>query len=428
VHGYRGQKKDPLEIARELDVASIVSAGVQVSGNRLRVTAQLVDVSTGVLLWRESFDGELLVDGAPRDLFSIQDDMAGKIVAALQPRLNPATRAVAAQGMRTKDLEAYSLYQQARRVVAVRTIENWQQARTLLKRAIARDSTFADAWAFLFEAEVSARISSGRPHSEAVEATEGLLDRAIRYDSLSAPVFLARSFYRMGLKWDPAGSASDLARAVTLGPGNKDVLWAYSVFLTGEGKRDSAIRYARQAWSIDPENPNSWADLAFTLYLAGATDSAIAVYEQAVKLDSTLWTNYYTGMHAYRDAGQRDRADAAAEKFLKLGGYTVSQALAYASVHYRLTGNTTKIREIADSLSAMSRRQYVSPSELATIRLAMGDRKGALDAIEKAAREHDIMLADNLRHTLSPLRGEPRYEAVRRKVYGNHPMPRLLFP
>ena len=162
--------------------------------------------------------------------------------------------------------------------------------------------------------------------------------------------------------------------------------------------------------------------------MAGATDSAIAVYEQAVRLDSTLWTNYYTGMHAYFDKGQKARADAAAEKFLRLGGYTVSQALAYASVHYRRSGNMKKIREIADSITAMSKRQYVSPSEIATVRLALGDREGALDALEQAARDHDVMLADNLRHTLSPLRGERRFEAVRRMVYGNHPMPRFLFP
>jgi serine/threonine protein kinase/Tfp pilus assembly protein PilF len=428
VRGYRDQNKDPLDIARELNVAAIVSAGVQVAGNRLRVTAQLVDAGTGVLMWRESFDGELLVDGMPRDLFSIQDDMAGKIVSALQPRLNPTTRAVASQGMRTKDLEAYSLYQQARRVIAVRTIENLTQATTLLRRAVERDSTFADAWALLHEMEVSARTASGRPPSEAAAAVDGLLDRAIRYDSLSANVFLTRSQYRMYLKWDPVGAASDLARAVALGPGNKDVALVYSWFLAGQGKMDSAIRYARQAWSADPESPSSWADLAYSLYMAGETDSAIAVYEQAVRLDSTLWTNYYTGMHAYFDKGQRARADAAAEKFLRLGGYRVSQALAYASVHYRRSGDMKKIRELSDSISAMSKRQYVSPSEIATVRLALGDKEGALDALEQAARDRDVMLADNLRHTLSPLRGEPRFEAVRRMVYGNHPMPRFLFP
>jgi TolB-like protein/tetratricopeptide (TPR) repeat protein len=428
IRGYRDQARDPLDAARELDVEAIVSAGVQVAGNRLRVTAQLVDASSGVLLWRENFDGELLVDGMPRDLFSIQDDIAGKIVSALQPRLSPAVHGVVARGMRTKDLEAYSLYQQARRAIAVRSIENLERARGLLRQAVARDSTFADALAFLHEMEVSVRVASGRPPFEAAAATEGLLDRAIRYDSLSANVFLARSNYRMWLTWDPAGSAADLARAVSLGPGNREVLFSYSEFLAAAGKKDSALHYARRAWSLDPESPSSWADLAFLLYRAGETDSAIAVYEQAVRLDPKLWTNYYTGMHAYFDAGQRDRADRAAEQFLTLGGYTVSQGLAYASVYYRRSGNTVKIREIADSIKAMSRRQYVSPSEIATVRLAMGDRNGALDALEQAVRDHDVMLADNLRHTLSPLRGEPRYEAVRKKVYGNHPMPRFLFP
>lgn len=427
VRGYRDQKKDPLDVARELNVAAIVSAGVQVAGNRLRVTAQLMEAGTGLLLWRENFDGELLVDGVPRDLFSIQDDMAGKIVSALRPRLAAADRAAVVQGLRTKDLEAYSLYQQARRIVAVRSIENWKRATVLLRRAVARDSTFADAWAFLFEAEVSARVAAGRPHSEAAAAVDGLLDRAIRFDSLNAQAYLNRSFYRMGLKWDPAGSESDLRRAMALGPSNKDVLFAYSSFLAGKGNADSAVYYARKAWSLDPESPSSWEALAYSLYVAGAVDSAIAVYEQTVRLDSTLWTAYYTGMHGYFDVGQRDRANAAAEKFLKYGGYTVSQALAYASVHYRRSGNARKMKEMFDSVTAMSRRQYVAPSEIATVHLGIGDRKGALEALERAVREHDVMLADNLRHTLSPLRGQPQYEAARRAVYGDYPMPRLMF-
>jgi serine/threonine-protein kinase len=421
VLSYKEKNEDPLAIGRELNVDAIVSAGVRVVGNRLRVTAQLVNVKDGVLLWRDAFDGELLVNGVPEDLFAIQDNMAGKIVDAIRPQLSAEAKAVVNQGIRTKDLEAYGLYQQARLIIINRTPENWRKIIPLLNRAIARDSTFADALLLLWEATYSYYGSSGHTPQEIRKRTKGILDRAIQIDSMNASALLRRAFERESLDWDFAGAAADRARARRL-PATLDVLITNAFESAFRGERDSAIKFARAAWALDSQNPVAWGELAFNLYIAGDVAGAKPVYEQAVAMGNFPWTAYFTGMHMYFDLGDRAKADDAAEKYLTNGGYCCSQALAYASVYYRRSGNMKKAKLMLDSLLAMSRRQYVSASEIATGRLGVGDRDGALSALEQAVREHDQMLADNLWFTLAPLAGDPRYEAVRRQVYRDYPM------
>jgi tetratricopeptide (TPR) repeat protein len=198
--------------------------------------------------------------------------------------------------------------------------------------------------------------------------------------------------------------------------------------LAALGQLDSAAQYARRAFEIDPARPNAWSDYAFGLYVSGKLDSALSVYKRALDFDSTTWTGYFVGMHAYLDAGRRKEADAAADKYLRLGGYKSSQALSYAASYYRRAGNTTRAHEILDSLNAMARRQRIDYSEIAAGRLAAGDRDGALDALETAVKNGGYWVADNIWMSLYPLRGHPRYEAARKLIYGDYPMPVAPFP
>jgi serine/threonine-protein kinase len=428
VMAFREKLSDPREVGRELQVGSVVSATVQVIANKLRVTAQLIDVGDGRLLWRQNFDGALLVNGKLADLFAIQDEFAAQIVEALKPQLGVSSRTTVARGVRTRDLEAYGLYQQARQATVVRTPENWRRAVDLLKQAIERDSTFADAWVLLNVATVSHLLSSGRRPSEALAATHGMLDRAIRLDSLNAGAYAIRSARRQNFEWNWEGAWQDIQHAVRLSPSDPSVLTDYGRALLEKGQTDSALHYARRALALESTNPEAIGELGFVSYFAGAPDSALVWSRRALERDKDIWTMYFIPMFANLDLGRRAAADSAADKFLRLGGYCCTQSLSYASVYYRRSGNRVKAQEMLDSMNAHAAREYVGGSEMATARLGVGDRAGALDALERGLREHDVMLGNNLWFTLGPLRGEPRYEAVRRKVYGSWPTPKSAFP
>jgi len=420
---YRDGPTDPQAVGRDVKAGAVFSASLQGSGNRFRVTAKLTDVASGRLLWQQQFNGELVVNRQLHDNFAIQDSIITQVVGALRPRIDPAVRASLARGVRTRNPEAYELFLQARRVLDERSPAASGRAEALLRKAVAKDSTFADAWVLLFEASVGYQLMTGHPPSEARRAAGDALERAIRLDPRNGSAYAVRARTRLYHDWDWEGALSDIRRAIELSPGSPDVQteWAY-----GFTSQDSVLAFVRR--TLDTTRAWSWADLGRELYFAGMRDSALAPSERAVAMEPVQWTHYFTLMHLYLDLGRRADAEKAAGKYLQLGGYCCTQALAYASVFYRRAGDRKGAQEMLDRILDFAHKQYVPATHLATARLGVGDRAGALDALERAARERDMWLRENLTFTLAPLRGEPRYEAVRKLVLGDRPFPSHIFP
>ena len=418
------QADDPVEIGQRLKVDAVLSGEVQVRGNFLRVSARLTNVADGSIRWHGNLNGELDVDGAPRDIYRIMDSMAVEIVGELRPEFNAERRAVAERGLRTTNLQALALYQRARSETGVaRTAESWRRARDLLTQALKLDTSFADAMVFLHVATVSSMLGTGHTPDEAAAAVDGLLDRAIRVDSMNAMAFATRARFRAGFKWEWDESLADYRRALALSPSSPDVLWEYAFSLNERDQRDSAVVYARRAFALSETNAESLHDLSVVLYTAGRTDSALSAATIALQLNPG-WTNYYVPMHSLFDLGRRAEADSMAVRYLGSaddGGYCCTQSLAYAAGYFLRSNNASRAREMLDSIRAHARRGSVPGSEMAAAYLAVGDRAKALDELDRAVRERDNMLPTNLWLLLSPLAGERRYEDAFRRVYGDRP-------
>jgi len=419
VFAYRDRLDDVREVGRELGVASVVSATVQLAGGTLRVTAELISVGDGVVRWRERFDGEMSVNGELQDIFTIQDAITVRIVDALQVRLAPASRAALARGVRTRDPEAYNLYLQARRATYELTKPSLERAITLLEQALERDSTFADAWVGL--ADAYSWSADYLPTADLAAAWRRAVERAIDLDSLNGFAYALRGELRHLYDWDWDGARRDMRHALRLAPASADVALSYVVLLNLLSDPESAVVHMRRAVALDPANPVMWANLGTRLAMAGAGDSALAASEHALSLDSTLWFAHIAPMVLHLDAGRRDEADSAAVRLLRFGEDRPF-VLSMVASHYRRTGDRQRAREILDRLSALARRQYVPATSFSQVRLAVGDRSGALDALEEAARNHNLNLPVDLFLLATPLGGEPRYEAVRARVFGDRPV------
>ena len=417
---------DPVEIGQLLKVDAVLTGDVQVRENLVRVTARLIRVVDSVVHWQANLYGELEVEGAPRDIYRITDSMAVEIVAALKPELSAERRAVAERGLRTSNLEALALFQRARNEAGVsRNTASWIRAKELLERALELDPSFADAMVLLHEATVSSMLGSGQTAANIVSTVDGLLDRAIRTDSMNGIAWAVRGRFRAAFKWEWDESIADYRRAVTLSPSSPDVLWEYAFNLNDRDHRDSAVVYARRAFALSETNAGSMHDLSVALYFAGRTDSAFEAASIGLQLDPG-WTNYFIPMNVLLDRGRRAEADSMAAKYLNLGGFCCTQSLAYAADYFQRSGNLARAQEMLDSMRSHARRGSVPGSELAAAYLAVGNRPKALAELERALRERDNMLPVNLWFLLSPLAGEPRYEAVFRAVYGNRPARRSV--
>jgi serine/threonine-protein kinase len=416
---------DAFEFGRLLGVDAVITGDVQVRSNLLRVSAWLTNVADSALRSLGNFYGELQVNGAPRDIYRITDSIAVEIVAALKPNLSPERRAVAERGQRTTLLQALVLYQRARAEAGVdRTGASWERARELAEQAVRLDPNFSDAIVFLHQATVASMTIAGRTPTQAAQAVDGLLDRAIRADSLNGYAYAVRANFRAMFRREWNESLADFRKALELSPSSPDVLIDFAFAMTDRDQPDSALYYMRKAFDLVSVDAGVLHDLAMTLYFNGYPDSAYKAASVALTMNPG-WTNYLVLMHSLLDKGRVAEADSMAEKYLAVG-YQSTQALAYAAFYFMRSGNAKRARAMADSIFAHARRKYVPASEVATAYLAIGDTTKALDAIERADRQRDIMLANNLWFTLSPLAGNPRYERVVRAVFGDRPVRRTF--
>ncbi len=416
VFPYRGRTRDVREIGRELAVGMVVTGSVQVVGDRLRVWTQLVKVDDGTSVWSHQYNGDLA------GIFPTQDSIATGIVAALQVRIASIAGGTAGRGVRTRDPRAYELYVRARRTEFTRT--GVEQGITLLEEALARDSSFADAWVALADAYWVYAAFGGLPPAELASRWRRAAERGIALDSLNGWAFSLRGTLRMLYDWDWDGARGDMRRAVHLSPASADAAMNYALFLNTVGEPDSALAQMRRAVAIDPANPFMLGGLATGFRFAGMADSARATAERVLALDSIGWGIHNLLSQLFAVSGRRVEAEREIELMLRGAGEESPLVLGLAANYYGLAGRPDRARELRRQLEELGRRQYVESTYLAAARLGSGDRAGALGALEDAARNHELDLAFELTVQFELLDGEPRYEAVRRRVFGNRPAPR----
>jgi len=418
VFQYRGRTADVREVGRELDVAKVVTASVQLDGDRLRVTAQLVNVTDGISVWSEQYNGEL------RDVFAMEDSIAARIVDALRGRLGSLARSAVSRGVRTRDLKAYDLYLRARRATYELTLPAIERAIALLEQALRRDSTYADAWAALADAYGGYAQLGGLPPAEVGSRMRTAAERAIELDSLNGFAYVQRATLRGQVDWDWDGAWRDMRRAVRLSPASADVQGVYGAFLNLVAEPESALAHARQSAALDPTNSFVVAGPGWRFRYLGMADSAVAYGERALAMDSTQWTASIVLMELYESAGRHGDAEREAARVLHFAGDSLPVVLHWLAHYYSVAGQPTRTRDMLNKLRALARRQYVPFCYLGVALLASGDRAGAIDAIEQSAQNRDLDLPWDLISFYDALDGDARYEAVRRRVFGNRPVPR----
>ncbi len=409
VFAFRG--RDVREAGRDLDVRTVVTGSVQVAGSRLRVWTRLVNVEDGTSVWSHQYSGDVA------GIFPTQDSIATGIVAALQVRLASSAGPTVGRGVRTRDPEAYQLYLRGKQAWAKGAVE---QGKTLFEQALARDSTFADAWVGL------AGTYSEHPSLSVPEKTAGwrrAVERAIELDSLNGYAYTLRGLLRWLYDWDWRRARGDMQRSVRLSPASPDVAYDYTFFLDVVGEPDSALANMRRAVALDPTNAIAYSGLASAFIFAGMPDSAVPAAKRALALDSAAYHNHQILAQLYAASGLRADAEREIGIFLRAGERNpwVPMLAAHA---YRAMGRPDRARAMLRRLEAVSRRQTVEAGVMAGARLAAGDRAGALDLLEESARRHEGCLVTMLVNWLPGLAGDPRYEAVRKKVFGDVPAPR----
>ena len=257
---FKGQNQDIGEIGRQLKVENILEGSVRKAANRLRITAQLIQVDTGYHLWSETYEREM------DDIFAIQDDIARAITTALEAELGTASTSTATRP--TDNMEAYQVYLQARYLLAKRGEANMLKAHVLFEQSVSLDPTFSKAWSGLaYNYSLLPGYGPTILQKQAWEKVKIATDKAIQLDpdNAEAYVALARSNYRDDFKT----ILGLYEKAYELAPNSADVVNLYADFMINLGDFGAAERLENKAIELDPLAAVHYSDIAFVLFAQG---------------------------------------------------------------------------------------------------------------------------------------------------------------
>jgi eukaryotic-like serine/threonine-protein kinase len=402
---------EPVALGHRLGVDYVLDGSMRRSGAHFRVTVELVHVVDGAAAWApRSYDGS----GA--DVFAMQDSITRQLVGELAGRLAiGASAGVAGRGR--SDPVAYDLYLQGQHFLNRVNLDGTEQALVSFGQAIARDSSFADAWVAMASAYSSLAQFSGKAPVELVGPWRQAVNRAIALDSLNGDAYTQRAGLRAVVDWDYDGADRDFRRAIALSPGSADAHLGYAQYLNEVGLNDSALVMMRRAIDLDPINPSFFgANLAYRLIAVGRLEEAAAAARRALTLDSTQWVAHL--MLAFVHEREGDNSGAAREAELAHKGLgDVPFVLGDLAYYLGRADRRADAERTLAKLSDIARREYVEGVFLARARLGLGYTEGVLDALEASANARDNDLSWSLAlGTFESLRGDPRYEALLQRV------------
>jgi len=404
---FKGSDKKIAEIGKELNVDHVLEGSVRKAGDRVRVTAQLIDVRTDTHLWSETYTRE--VD----DIFAVQDEIAQAIVNALKVTLTSAQQKSLAQHS-TANVEAYNRYLLGRHLWNQRTAQSLKASVEPLREAVEMDPQFDQAWAAL--ADTYALIPEYRagPLAEYIPLASQAADRALAIKPDSARALTTRAYVEAMYQYDFAAANADFARAVELEPGYATGHQWYAEILAVQRHMEQALGQIDQAIGADPLSAVVAHVKGWILMYAGRTDEALVQYQKARELDPAMPSIIGNLEIIYLLRGDYDQARLLSAELASLLGDRFDQTADRAVIDAM---ENPALKSHAVELIKKSLLMRDGSQGRALFYALLGENDLAMDNLEKAFRAGDpYAIHMNRMSVYDPLRDNPRFQALLAKM------------
>ena len=396
---FKGKNVPIPEIARQLGVAYVVEGSVRKAGERVRITAQLIKAADGFHVWSDTFTREL------KDIFAVQDEIAGLIAKNLQLKLGAAPRAVA-----TVNPEAYRLFLQGRAVVNREIPEDYAKAIQYLKDSLALDETSALTWSWLAMAYIFSAAQGMMMVKDGFELAREAALRAIALDPLLPNGHSALGCVMFAYDWDWVESERVLQQAAALAPGDATTVSFLAQVAQTTGRRERAIELGRKALELDPLNNLASYVLGKSLFQAGRLVEMEKLGEHMVTLNSTGFYGWLFQIYGRVLLGRIDGAAQAAEQIPR-GFY---RFVGLALVRHA-QGRSADADAALDELKA--KYGVHGAYQIAEVHAFRRETELAFEWLELAYRQRDPGMTWLIHDAfLTGLRKDPRWPALMRKM------------
>jgi adenylate cyclase len=409
---FKGRNADVGEIAQKLNVQNILEGSLRREGNRIRITAQLVNAANGFHLWSETYEREL------QGVFTVQDEITRAIVDALKIKL-----AVAPVAQPQRNTEAYDLYLQGLYLSNKSDEESLRKSLDLFQRARDKDPNFGRAWTGTAKAWLWLADAYVKP-LEAYPKVEEAASKALALDERDAEARCYLGEAKRVLHWDLAGEEMELQRALRIDPNSAPATFTLGLLRASQSRLGEAVIAIEKAQELDPLSPivSSFASL---IYLgANQLDNAIAAGQRTVQLDPT-YVYYESGIAgAYREKGEFDKAVAIGKRAQQISGVpNAGLAITYARM-----GKVTEAQAILTQMIDLARTRYFAADSIAEIYVALGQTDEAFRWLDRAVNEHSAPVEGIAFHPeFRSLHSDPRFAAILKRI-GLDPAKVLVSP
>lgn len=392
---YKGTTKTAPEIARELEVDVVVEGSVQRSGERVRITAQLIRASTDKHLWAESYERDL------KDVLTLQNEVARTIAGEIRVRLTPQEE-MRLNRARPVDPEAYEAYMKGLLHSYKLTPPDLDAALQYFESSLRRDPNYALAHSGIAGVWVGRAQMGFVSPQEATPRAKGAALRALELDGSLAEAHYWLAAIRAFYEWDFGGAEPGFKRAIELNPNYPDARAAYSHFLNVMGRPTEAMAQIELALELDPLNALHHAFYAVDLVFVRRYDEAIVQSQEALKTAPGNPVALSAMASAYHNKGMYPEALRQLSLYADAVGYREASAVLAAGnpSEYRDT-----MRRAAGALAARSRTTFVIPFDIATWYAYAGDDDRVMEWLERGYAIRDPSL---------PFVGLPDFDGVRK--------------
>ena len=408
---YKDTHKTLSEIARELNVDAVVEGTVLRAGNRVRITAELVQVSTDRHLWAETYESEM------GNVLTLQSQVASAIVSEIRINLTPEEQQRLA-ATRTVNPQAYEDYLKGRYYWNKRSEEGLGKAVEYYQLATEKDPQYALAYAGLadcYDLEGTTIIGS-RPSGEAAPKARAAALKALEIDSTLTEAQITLASIKMNYDWDWPGAESGLKRITETNPDHATAHQRYSLYLTVMGRSEESLAEISRALKLDPLSLSINFSYGWRLYLARKYDQAVTQLLSTLEMDPNFVLAHLVLGQAYEEKGQYGLAIAELKKATSLSPNS-SLMLAALGRGYAVAGDKDNAEKILEDLTKHSARQYVSPFYVALVVSGLRQNDHALDWLDKAYQDRSNgLIFLKVDPELDSLRSNPRFQALQRRV------------
>ena len=409
---YQGSAIDPLVAGRDLGIDYIVDGSIRRVGNRIRVTAQLLNINEGVTRWAEHFDED------STDVLQIEDSISEKVATALLPQLTrDEQRQLSKRG--TDNSEAFEAYLRGRYHWNFYTEVGLAKALQSYQKAINLDPNYALAYTGIADYYNWLGVFGLKPFAECSGAAKQAAAKAVELDSASAEAYSALGFATVCHDFDWAVAEGQHRRSLEINPNYATGHNWYAFHLAMEGRSDEAIEQMMRTRELDPLSPAVLQALGWCYYQGRRFDESLATFRAMLEAVPDFAYGLVTLSWLLRHTGATDEAVRVAEKALTLSSgnpfYLSAVGAAYAAA-----GQETEARHVLDQLEQTAAHGYVSPYHRALIHLHLGDRERALELLLEAYMIKDAWIVWlGVEPQWDPLRGEPVLDEILRDL--RHP-------